>query len=523
MAKAAEKNYIGVYISPKEICLAQVKIGKDSRPEPEHLVKFPTGFPVKEGMLRPLSLNNDFFSEKAAWITPFKQAVKKVNWSASTVVVTLSPQFAILRYFVMPSIERRFWSKSIPLESKKYIPVSFEEVVYDFSAVPADGGKKLGVLFGLTQRKSVEFINETLKAAGLTLAAIEINAVSMERLFGFTDPKDHDSKGYIHFSENSTLMLFSHGGYPVLYRETESDASGTMSERRRLDVKGAIQFVDRYVGGKDYKFIALSGDGAEAWKVPAERESAPTPVMVWDVAKAASIKDNDASSVFSMGAALRDRVPAKLTLDISGLTSAAVLEKEVQGYVWNITFILGGFLLLLSLVAQTRLLMMGSTISSLNNKVINFPELQGMDPDSIRKKIEGIQTNARVLATLVSDTDTLAPKLSAVSDCIPEELWLTDLRYANPLSVSEISGAGKEMTLAGETGLKGEAKIAVVNSFVKKLKLTPEFKVFTPPMGNIDSTTEEGSQSSSGSPVPGQFAAVPKSSGFTVMCTVKRK
>ena len=247
MAKADGRNSLGIYISPKEISIAQVKIGKDSRPEAEHLIKFPTGFSVKEGMLRPLSLNHEFFSDKASWVTPFKQAVKSIGWDSSSAVVTLSPQFAILRYFVMPLVERRFWSKSIPLESKKYIPVSFEEVVYDFNAVPMDTSKKLGVLFGLTQRKSVEFVISTLKAAGLDLTAVEINSASMERLFGFTDQKDHDSKGYIHFSGNTTLMLFSHGGYPVLYRESESDSGGTMSERRRLDVKGAVQSAARII------------------------------------------------------------------------------------------------------------------------------------------------------------------------------------------------------------------------------------------------------------------------------------
>jgi len=82
-------------------------------------------------------------------------------------------------------------------------------------------------------------------------------------LFGFFDQKEHDSRGYIHFSGNQTFMLFSHNGYPVLYRETETDSGGSMSERKRLDIKGGVQFVDRYVGGKDYKAIMLSGDGTD--------------------------------------------------------------------------------------------------------------------------------------------------------------------------------------------------------------------------------------------------------------------
>jgi len=520
MAKTDGNKYLGIYISPKEICIAQVKIGKDSRPEPEHLIKFATDFPVKEGMQRPLSLNNDFFSEKAAWLSHFKQAVKKVGWDTSSAVITLSPQFAILRYFVMPVIERRFWSKSIPLESKKYIPVSFEEVVYDFNPVPADGGKKLGVLFGLTQRKSVEFITETLKSVGLTLAAVEITPVSMERLFGFLDPKEHDSKGYIHFSENSTYMLFSHGGYPVLYRETESDSGGTMSERKRLDVKGAMQFVDRYVGGKEYKAIALSGDGADAWKPLAEKEAAPIPVQVWDSSKASGLKDNDAAALLASGAALRGRASGPVRLDISGISTAAVLEKQVQNYVWYITFVLGGLLLLLSLLAQARVLMLGSQISSLRAKGENVPELDGLDAATIGKKIEVLRTNSQILEGLVSDVDPIAPKLSAVVDRILPDLWLTDVSYSNPFALSEVQSGVKEMRLAGETYLRGEVKIRLVDAFSKSLKAAPEFKTFTPPFGGIDSTTEEGSRSAA----PGDIGVkARKTSAFTVMCTYKRK
>jgi hypothetical protein len=523
MGKAAGKNYLGIYISPKEIAIAQVRIGKDSRPEPEHLVKFPTGFQAKEGMLRPLSLNHEFFSEKAPWVTPFKQAVKSVSWDTSSVVVTLAPQFSILRYFVMPAIERRFWSKSIPLESKKYIPVSFEEVVYDFNAVPADGGKKLGVLFGLTQRKSVEFITETLKAANLTLAAVEINSASMERLFGFADQKDHDSKGYVHFSGNNAIMLFSHGSFPVLYRETEADSGGTMSERKRLDLKGAMQFVDRYVGGKAYKTILLSGDGADAWKPAAEKEAAPIPVDIWDAPTACGLKSPDAASVFAVGAALRDRVPGALRLDISGISTAASLEKEVQSYVWNITFILGGIMLLLSLISQVRLFVIDSRLSGLAAKVSDVSELDGNDADVIRAKIDRLQSDVRMLSTLIMDTDPLAPKMAAVADQIPADLWVVDVMYSSPLGLSEIQGGATELKITGETFLKGEAKLRAVDAFTKAMKATPEFKGFIPPMGRMDSTTDsEGNQQ--GSQGMGEDPMAPKAGGFSVMCvSTKRK
>jgi hypothetical protein len=519
MAKTAGANHLGIFISPKEICISQVKLGKDLRPDPEHLLKFPTDFPVKEGMQRPLSLNSEFFSEKAPWITPFKQAIKKVNWGSSTVVVTLSPQFAILRYFVMPAVERRFWNKSIPLESKKYIPVSFEEVVYDFNASPADGGKKLGVLFGLTQRKSVEFISELLKASGLSLAAVETTPVSMERMFGLLDSKEHDSKGYIHFSDNTTYLLFSHGGSPVLYRETESESSGAMGDRKRLDIKGGVQFVDRYVGGKDYKGIMLSGDEADSWKAVAEKEAAPIPVEIWEAGKLCGLKDNDATSLLSVSAALRGRTPGPALPDISGLSTAANLEKEVQGYVWNITILLGSLLLLLSLVAQTRLSMAGSKISSLNSKVLNVPELSGLETETIRTRIQGMQTSANILEGLVSEVDPLAPKLASIADLMPPDLWLIGLNYSNPFELSEVQGRTREITLTGETFLRGEIKGRMVDLFAKSIKAAPEFKVYTPPFGSVDSTTE----GSVGSQMGAMGSGPSKTSAFSVMCTYKRK
>ncbi|MCX5790756.1 MAG: hypothetical protein NTY45_00835 [Elusimicrobia bacterium] len=486
MAKSESKNALGIFISPKEICITQIKSGKDSRPEPEHLVKFPTGFAVKEGMLRPLSLNTEFFSEKASWIAPFTQAMKQVHWGASSAVVSLAPQFGILRYFVMPCVERKFWSKSIPLESKKYIPVSFDEVSYDFDVAPLDDGKKLGVLFGLTQRKSVEFLINTLKAAGLELASLEIAPASLERLFGFIDPKDHASKGYIHFSGNSTYMMFPHGGFPVLYRETESDASGTMSERKRLDIKGAVQFVDRYVGGTTkYQSICLSGEGADAWKPAAEKEAENIPVTVWDPYAACAVKEPSVASLFAIGAALRERAALKPRLDISGISTNARLEKEAQNYVWALTAVLGGILLLLSIINQARLAGLNSKLAALQARISGVPELVGSNADSIRLKIDSARVNGQLLQKAFSNSDLIAPRLSFVADSIPADLWLTDVIVANPLQLTDRQEDSREFTLNGETFLTGERKTNLVDSFCKVLKTAPEFKTFMPPFGTL--------------------------------------
>jgi hypothetical protein len=63
----------------------------------------------------------------------------------------------------------------------------------------------------------------------------------------------------------------------------------------------------------------------------------------------------------------------------------------------------------------------------------------------------------------------------------------------------------------------------VVDSFTKGLKSAEEFKIFYPPVGSIDSTTDsEGSAAALGA-AGGYASGMAKPSGFSIMCTSKRK
>ena len=279
--KNNKKGFVGIYISPKEIALAEVSVKGSGKLQPEHLIKFPTDFSKRDGAQRPLAQNASFFKSDALWVSKFKNAVGKVDWGAHEAVISLSENFGILRYFSMPAIQRKYWSKSIPLESKKYIPIAFDDVDMDYDAFPTDGGKKLSVLFGISQKETVSFLTNLMKDVGFKLNSVEISPVSMERFFTFVDPKDHLRHGYVHAADDSTQLLFSTGGRPVLHREFGNDEG--MSERRRLDIKGAIQYVDRYTDGEGFNTIVLSGDYAQALKDVVEKEANPLPVMMLDL------------------------------------------------------------------------------------------------------------------------------------------------------------------------------------------------------------------------------------------------
>ena len=244
------------------------------------------------------------------------------------------------------------------------------------------------------------------------------------------------------------------------------------------------------------------------------------PVAVWDPAKAATLKDNDAAALFSIGASMRGRVQEQTALDISGLSTAARLERSVLGYVTATTSVLGGLMLLLSLTSQVRIMMMDAELSALNVRLGDVTEIEGNTPDALAAKIDKLQTDVKTLSALIYDTDYLAPKLHAINERIPAELWVTNIQYSGPFAASEMQTSGKRNADLSETALKGEQGQA--GGGTKGLRNSPEFKVFAPPLGDMGFNLEGGA-AGQGAAYDGDQGNAVKSTGFTIQCTVRRK
>lgn len=490
MAKNNTKNgVIGIYISLEQIAIAEVSLKGSGKMQPDHLVKFSTDFPKKGGAQRPMSQNADFFKNEAVWVSKFKSAVGKISWKASEAVITLSENFSILRYFSMPAVPRKFWSKSIPLESKKYIPISFDNAALDYDAFISDGGKKISVLFGITQKETVDFLTKLMKDVKFNLHSLEISAVSMERFFTYIDHKEHLKHGYVHAADDSTHLLFSTGYRPVLHREFDNDSTA-MSERRRLDLKGAIQYVDRYSDGEGFKGIILSGEYAQMMRDSVAKEAAPLPVTILDLESLCGTNDSSSAALFAMGAALFGKVSSALKMDVSGISNAIKANSDVQKIVYTIGVIAISILMLLTLKGEYQL---SSVKKELNNYITQNGEsdLKDLNSDEINNKITAIKDQAASLSYVFSRNDFVAPKLSVIVDEIPKQLWLDNIAYSNGLGLNAtgggIAGAGtRRVALNGGTYLTGEARAQITEGFLKKLKeYGSEYKSFIQPAGNM--------------------------------------
>jgi len=514
-----DDSVIGIYISSETIVLAKTSLSS-GKIITEHLVRFPTNFTSKEKILKPLVLNNAFFDEKAPWINPLKQALSKVQWKAKKVVITLSNEFSIVRYFTMPYVEKKFWPNSIPLESKKYLPVSFEEVSYHFYVLPKIQEKKMEVLFGLTQRKSIEFLINLFKKQGYEVVSVESSSCSFERLCSFLNPQ-HEKSAYGHFTKTTSFLIFSSQGMPLLFRETNLATASQMTGRTSLGIKGALQFISRYVGDSKYSAIYLSGENLEVWQNAAQRESS-LETKIWQPEKSLGLKDNELSSLYAAGAAIKNQVKHKVFIDMSGISTNVMIEQKVISYVKNATIVIVAIFLFFTLLNQFKIYLLSKKISRLYSSMgVNMADFQGKDASSIETMTENLESIAKTFGDLFFDKTVLAPKLEVIADAIPKYLWIESINYTSPVRTGDMQTSPKEMVIRGSTNLKGNLRLHYVKKFVDEFKKSKDFSEFQGPVGNIVYTIDAQPQLTETEEESSEKSA--EIYGFSINCTRKTK
>src|SRR3989339_2031734 len=111
---------MGIYLSTEAITVAELQM-QNGQIKTNHFVRVPFSTEQKEQTQRG-GINTAFFGPDAKWPDILGQIIGQVAWKKKQAVVSLSAQFDISRYFLMPKVERRFLKQSVALEAKKYIP-----------------------------------------------------------------------------------------------------------------------------------------------------------------------------------------------------------------------------------------------------------------------------------------------------------------------------------------------------------------------------------------------------------------
>ncbi len=484
---ASKKNgYIGIYIDYNNITISHVDI-KNKKLFFKKLSNIAVDYKI-EGLIKPLSINSDFFNEKQQWVGTFKETLKKLKSETNSVIVSLSHNFSITRFFTMPFIERRFWNKAVPIESKKHIPVAFDEFGYDFYVNTIGEKLKLAVLFSVTQKKTTEFLSQIIKESGFALEIVEPAAHSYYRFSEYlTDGKD--SYIFIYEKDDEVYTSIIWNKIPVLYRYT-SFAKSSFSERRSLDLKGSIMFLQRNIPNADIKDVYICGENPEFSISQVKREIQIEPKVI-DFKNIFDLTNITFGVIISSAASLNDKIKTDYIIDISENQKSKKSQDIVKKFAFIFTSIVTTFFIFLYLINIFKIYLNNNKITKYYSQMTEISEFENSPSALVEDKVKQMSRIAKVMKNIFQNKDLFTPKLLAIADTIPKDVWLKTVSYVNSPSIDPSLSSTIDMIIEGETYLVGDSKTYYLDYFIKELKKKKAFEIFNPPNGRIDYETRD--------------------------------
>lgn len=456
------ESCIGIYLSPEAIFLSEARAEK-GRPQVLHLLKLPMPGAAAGRQTKTVAiLSSEFLPDIDKAVAVIAKALSEGSWKSKHAMVSLSSEFGILRFFTLPWMDRRFWKNAVPLEAKKYIPIPFATLAADFQVFPLAPGPdkkpRLGALYGVTQRKSLDSVRQLVAKLQLTLVGTELAPVSVERLWDTIVPETAAaSYAQVHFDGGQTRILVSDKGVPVFYREALLADDATYMDRRKVDLAGCVDFTRKQLGLGEPKNIRVSGQipDIKAWQ-EAFASDLGQPVGFQDTDALLGLRAGQWGGYAAIGAALRHLSANPLALDISAIGKISDEDRRAATTILFAGFLLAGFL---ALLGGYRTLMLGSQESSLRRLQSNggvFNEFRGRQASDIANLITQMRDKINSFGALTAQQTSLTRIFEIIAERIPESAWVQDIKYDNPLSLDG-RPAIRNLTLNGGVSDKSRA------------------------------------------------------------------
>ncbi|MBI4056696.1 MAG: pilus assembly protein PilM [Elusimicrobia bacterium] len=473
---------LGIYLSSEAAYICEIQKG-GNKPSIKQMIKVPfspSREPKEESL--PSALKTQFFSDPGQLATLLRTAMDKTSWGSRQVVVSLAPQLSILRHFIMPKMERKFWKQSIPIEARKYIPVSLNDVTYDFQVrvLPPDpdGRVRMSVLFGVVHQKVLDSVKEMVEKLGLTLLSVEPAICSVGRFWEMISPEPASSAGsiWIHYDTSNTYLQISQQGVPLLSRELFSmgDMGGT--DRRKVDLAGSLDFVKKQMPHVSFKSVCLTGVQLDTWKTSLAKESGLS-VQALDVGKSLGLKSVEWVVLASVGAAWRCLTSPVLILDFVNLEKGSEEIMEGALVLWKVGFVIAGFYVFLSLFYWGQMFFYKRELQKVLQKSGAVQNFKGQTIDQIEVMVQEMRKRVDVLDYLFSESGATSQKMQQLADNIPDAVWIKKLDYTSNLNLSSNVIGGKRMEMDGLVlGADVAEAITIADGFKKKLEENEVFK-----------------------------------------------
>ncbi|MEK7234415.1 MAG: hypothetical protein AAB268_11405 [Elusimicrobiota bacterium] len=470
---------LGLYLSPEMVYIAATRLGKGECVTVDHLVRIPIPLDGK-ATGGTLTMSTNFLADPLKVGGLIRQSMSQSRWHTKNVVVTLSHHLGLLRYFPMPLLAERFLAGAVPIEAKKYIPIPFDTLTYDFQAgtMPSDatGKPRMGALIAVTQNQNLANISALITSLGLNLIGLEVAPCSVLRLWQGVEPvKGPQSFIQVHFDDGNIRIMVCDNGFPVFFRELFMGAVTSLADQRKVDMTGCLSFARKQLGLSGISKIKLSGTPATLgpWKEAFTAETG-MPVEIQDTAKLLSIKGGDWGGYAAIGASARSSLHCAVTIDLATINRISVDERHAARDIIAAAMALAVFLAGVGLFKMTTYSYRARELS----RYVLAPEaraaVQEMSAADINLKLIDMREQlARLRGVTGGKRLMLSTLLREFVEIMPVNVWLTNISVNNPLSTDH---GELVLTLEGRVvAATGAEEQDVVSKFQETLRRDPHF------------------------------------------------
>lgn len=447
---------LGLYLSPETIYVAESHIEK-GRLAVDHLVRIPVPQPELSGKATSgpatATLTADFLMDNEKLSALITQSMSQTRWSTKDVFVTLSHHFGLARYFTMPAVDSRFWKSAVPLEAKKYIPIPFDLLNYDFQIIPlppdARGKPRQGCLVAVTQKKNLVNVADLLQALNLNLIGVEVAPCSVLRVWEALD-KALEGKPYgqVHFDGGNIRILVADRGFPVFFREVFLGGDAALSDLRKVDLGGCVSFAQKQLSVPALTQVRVSGSSPSlAGFKEAFTQETGTPAVIQDTASLLGVKAGDWGGYAAIGASARFLAPSATTLDLGQVGKISDEEKRAARDILLLSGLLALWFVAAGLVNTFLYHRKAQELLKYKRDKAIEAVFSGKSAAAIEEMIKGMQDQADFTQGLGPDAPKATALLKDIVDSLPEKAWITALRLEDPLHKGGM--VGQELTISG--------------------------------------------------------------------------
>ncbi len=483
----AHPDCLGIYIGIDELYVAQ-SARRDSGVVLESLIRVPVNL-LDKSQLKPLDLNESFFTMEY-WQDALTRVTSKKSWDTTQVVVSLAPEFCLLRHFVISiPLKRQEWKEGIPNEARKYIHFPFDKAVYSYYAyefeTAATKQKKLGVVFAMTSKTTVSHLEKGLKAVGLDLISVEPSAVSLGRTFTDNDKEAVGSgRIYSFFGKEMANFIFMNGTVPMLERDVEISGS-IPAERRRFEIANSAEFIAKQLERDPFEEAVVIGYNSDQWTAALEADS-HKPVRRWDLSEVFGIETKSSGEVAAIGASGKffdTKVP---DIDFNKGKRLSAYEFTASWTAWKIVMVLVVLMLLYTGKSYMELVMANYSFKqkkAVEEQVIE--DFKGLSATQLQTNLDNLKNQNEVLTDVYLNSPLITPILTSVAQAMLPKMWLTKINFSSTfpprrqgegrLVLEGILASGKESTedlLLGGQFKESVAKQPALKRLCRNIKMS---------------------------------------------------